>query len=337
MSLFWRVYAVNAVVLAVAAVVLVLTPATVSFPVVLTEAAVLTVGIAALLTINLALLRRIFRPLRRLTAFVREVDPLEPGSRAPSGSADAEIAELTDAVNDMMERLETERRDSARRALGAQERERLRIARELHDEVGQALTAVMLELEHAAGRTGPAAAGELAQTREEVRAALENVREIARRLRPEALDDLGLPAALRSLVSAFERRTAIRVERDIGSPGTLTEEQELVAYRIAQEALTNASRHSGATAARVELGAEGTGAVLTVEDDGRGFDRRRATRGAGLRGMRERAVLAGARLEVESEPGRGTRVRLRLERSHAEVAAAEPGAREAPLDGATTP
>ena len=298
MPLFVRVFAVNAALLVGAATALVLTPATVSFPVALTEAGVLLAGVVAVLAFNFLALRRVFRPLARLTTFMREVDPLRPGRRAPPAAADPDVAELTGAFNEMIDRVETERRESARRALTAQEEERLRIARDLHDEVGQRLTAVMLQLQDQ-----PAA-------REEVRVALEEVRAIGSRLRPEALDDLGLAPALRSLVTAFERGTPLRVERHIHAPGPLTPEQELVAYRIAQEALTNAARHAGTADIRVELRARGAHTVLAVEDSGRGL--RESADGMGIRGMRERALLAEAQLEISSEPGRGTRVELVL-------------------------
>jgi two-component system, NarL family, sensor histidine kinase UhpB len=246
------------------------------------------------------LLRRVFRPLHQLSAVMRGIDPLRPGARAQVETADPEVAELTAAFNEMITRLETERRESARRALSAQEAERVRIARELHDEVGQRLTAVMLQLDH--DRTA----------REAVRSALEDVREIGRRLRPEALDDLGLAAALRSLVTGFEQSASLRVERDIQAPGPLTREQELVVYRVAQEALTNAARHSGTPDIRVELRRSVQGTRLAVEDDGRGLDG--ASEGTGIRGMRERALMVGARLYVTSGPAGGTRVELALER-----------------------
>jgi two-component system, NarL family, sensor histidine kinase UhpB len=298
MPLFMRVFAVNAALLVGAAAALVLTPATVSFPVAPTEAAELIAGLTAILAFNFVALRRVFRPLARLTAFMRGVDPLRPGRRAPRGGTDRDVADLTNAFNDMIERVETERRESARRALTAQEEERLRISRELHDEVGQRLTAVMLQLEHAP------------EAREQVRIALEEVRELGIRLRPEALDDLGLAAALRSLVTAMEQHTPLNVVRDIHPPGPLEPEQELVAYRVAQEALTNAARHAGSSEIRVELRSHGTGTLVAVQDRGRGLDG--AGEGSGVRGMRERALLVGGDLEITSLPGGGTRVQLVL-------------------------
>jgi two-component system sensor histidine kinase UhpB len=300
--LLWRVFAINAAVLTVAMLALVVSPLTVSFPVALTELVVLTAGLAALLVVNLVLLRRVFAPLGRLSRFMREVDPLRPGDRAPAADADPEISRLTEAFNDMVDRLESERRDSALRALAAQESERRRIARELHDEVGQALTAAMLRLDRADAR----------EAKEGLRDALEEVREIARRLRPEALDDLGLGNALRALVASVARDARLDVKPEI-EPGlpSLTPEQELVVYRVAQEALTNALRHADASSLRFSLGTHGDDVVLVVEDNGRGFDPQQVPPASGIRGMRERALLVRARLELESAPGGGTAVRLR--------------------------
>jgi two-component system sensor histidine kinase UhpB len=309
MPLLWRVFAGNAAVLVAAALLLVLTPATVSFPVALTEAVVLAVGLAATLAVDFVLLRRAFGPLGRLRRFMAVVDPLQPGARAEMGEGGPEVVELTEAFNQMIERLERERRESARAALAGQEAERLRIARELHDEVGQALTAIVLELEHAARDTG---APEVAEAREGARAALKDVREIARRLRPEALDDLGLGSALAALTVDVSRRTRLRVERRV-APGlpALAAEEELVIYRVAQEALTNVARHSGAKTARVELRADDGHVELVVHDDGSGFDPT-AAEGSGLLGMRERAVLVGATLAIETGVSGGTTIRLRL-------------------------
>jgi two-component system, NarL family, sensor histidine kinase UhpB len=302
MSLLWRVFAINAAVLSAAMLALVVSPLTVSFPVALTELAVLAVGLVALLAVNLALLRRVFAPLDRLSRFMREVDPLRPGSRVPLPDGDSEIAELTVAFNEMVERLESERRDSALRALAAQEGERRRIALELHDEVGQTLTAAMLRLDRV----------DVEEAKEGLRAALVDVRDIARRLRPEALDDLGLRNALRALVASVARDARLDVAPEIDAElPPLSPEQELVVYRVAQEALTNALRHAGASALRFSLRAEGDEVVLLVEDNGHGFDPRLTSPASGIRGMRERALLVRAQLEVDSALDGGTMVRLR--------------------------
>src|SRR5919109_2889075 len=173
MPLLWRVFATNAVVLAAATLLLVLSPATISFPIALAELIVLAVGLSAMLALDLVLLRRAFGPLRRLTAMMRGVDPLRPGGRAPVPTSDPDVAELTGAFNEMLDRLEFERRDSARRALSAQESERRRIARELHDEVGQVLTAVLLQLDRVQRELDERRRREVEEAREAVRASLD--------------------------------------------------------------------------------------------------------------------------------------------------------------------
>ena len=250
MSLLWRIFVGNAVVLLVATIVLVVSPATVSFPVAATEAIVLALGLAVMLALNYALLRRAVGPLQRLAGVMRAVDPLAPGRRSGLPEATAEVADLARAFDEMLERLERERRDSARRALAAQEDERRRIARELHDEVGQALTAVLLQLDRAHASAVGEAAERMREAREAARATLEEVRAIARNLRPEALDELGLAAALRQLCTEAER-AGVFVERRIAADLELSPEGEVVVYRVAQEALTNALRH--ANAERIEL------------------------------------------------------------------------------------
>jgi two-component system sensor histidine kinase UhpB len=209
----------------------------------------------------------------------------------------------------MVARLEAERRDSAGRALAAQEGERLRIAQELHDEVGQRLTAVMLQLDGLSRlREGSA----LEEAREGVRATLEEVRLIARRLRPEALDHLGLPSALAALTNSLRGAGGVAIERRIDrSLPVLPPDVELVVYRVAQEAFTNVVRHAHCEAARLTLRRVEGGVELEVVDAGDGFDAGVVAEGAGIRGMRERALLVDATLEILSAPGAGTIVRLR--------------------------
>jgi two-component system, NarL family, sensor histidine kinase UhpB len=142
---------------------------------------------------------------------------------------------------------------------------------------------------------------------------LEEVRGIARRLRPEALDDLGLPSALAALTNDVTRRTGLPVERLIASGlPPLAPDEELVVYRVAQEALTNVVRHATADRAHLALGVHDGRVELAVRDDGSGFDPGSVAGGAGLLGMRERAVLIGADLEVTGGKGQGTTVRLKL-------------------------
>ena len=310
MPLLWRIFLGNALVLGVASTVLVLSPATVSFPAAARELVVLAVGLAVMLAINYALLRRAVSPVQRLARVMQTVDPLAPGRRAGLPEGAREVTELAAAFDEMLDRLERERRESARRALTAQEQERRRLARELHDEVGQALTAVLLQLERAERDADGATRERLHEAREVTRATLEEVRAIARGLRPEALDDLGLASALRQLCTEAER-SGVTVRRSIASDLALEPEAEVVAYRVAQEAITNALRHSGAEALDVVLAGDETGVVLTVRDDGRGFAGEPSD-GTGLLGMRERALLAGGRVDVLAAPGRGTDVTLRL-------------------------
>ena len=309
MPLLWRIFVGNALVLGVATTALVLTPVTVSFPAAERELLVLAAGLAVMLLVNYLLLRRAVAPLRRLALVMRQVDPLAPGRRASLPGAPAEVAELGIAFDQMLQRLEAERRESARRALAAEEAERLRIARELHDEVGQALTAVLLQLDRAQGAVEGEPAERIREARETARETLEEVRGIARNLRPEALDDLGLAAALRQLCLEAERAGAT-VERAIVSGVSLDSEAEVVVYRVAQEAITNALRHAGADCIRVTLRRDGGTTVLCVADDGSGTEG--AEEGAGVRGMRERAVLVGGTLELAAAPGSGTSVTLRL-------------------------
>jgi two-component system sensor histidine kinase UhpB len=305
-----RLVLLNATVLVVAAALLALSPVTISSPVAVQEALLLVFGLAAMLVIDVVLTRRALRPLSRLTQLMDRADPLRPGERIPMDDEIAEVVDLTAAFNAMLARLEDERRESARHALITHEAERRRIAQELHDEVGQALTVVLLEIEDAARHVPPEHRTRLAAAQDTVRAGLEDTRRIVAELRPEALDDLGLRSALISLVTRLSERTGIPMHRhfDAALPA-LEPEAELVVYRVAQEALTNAVRHARADAIDVYLERTATGLRLRVVDDGAGL----ATEGhpgGGLRGMRERAVMVGAELDVLSGPEGGVEIRL---------------------------
>ncbi|WP_028810121.1 HAMP domain-containing sensor histidine kinase [Streptomyces sp. 351MFTsu5.1] len=308
MSLFWRIFALNAVVLGSATALLLWAPVTVSVPVLLTEAVILVGGLVVMLVANAALLRIGLAPLDRLTRLMATVDLLRPGQRLPEGGH-GQTAELIRTFNAMLERLEHERASSSARALSAQEAERRRIAQELHDEVGQSMTAILLSLERAADEADEPLRGELRQMQEITRGSLDEVRRLVRRLRPGVLEDLGLVSALTSLTGEFATHVALRVVRrfDTGLP-PLDQQTELVLYRVAQEALTNAARHAEAEKVEVSLRHNGDTVALAVVDDGRGT--RAAPEGAGMRGMRERALLVGAVLDVTSQPQAGTEVRL---------------------------
>jgi two-component system, NarL family, sensor histidine kinase UhpB len=244
LSLTRRVTLVNSAVLLIACLALALGPATVSSPIHLRELVVLLAGLVATMGANLVLVRRTLAPLQRLTRLMHTVDPLAPGTRVPTGPAAKEVRELADAFNDMLDRLEDERRDSARRAVRAQEAERRRLARELHDELGQSLTGVLLQIDQAIRAPDE---GDLEEAREGARRSLDDVRRIARDLRPDTLVELGLPSALNALATRFTRQTGVVVDRRLDPDlPALHEDVEVVLYRVAQEALTNVARHADA-------------------------------------------------------------------------------------------
>lgn len=313
-SLYWRVVAINAGGLVLAALVLALSPATVSSRLQVAEAIVLTLGTMLVIAVNVVLLRRVFGPLERLTELMRRVDPLAPGRRIELERPVAEVAELYHSFNTMLDRLEHERQTSGRRALMAQESERRRLARELHDEVGQTLTGVVLQLEG----LHRAAPGELAEPvallQETAREGVEEVREIVRGLRPQALDEFGLRSALISLAAGVTERTGVHVRAWLAPDlPPLAREQDLALYRVAQEGLTNVARHANARAADVILERAGDRVVLRVRDDGRGIaDGEATSQGVGLGGMRERALLIGGLLTLGRHEGGGTEVRLEV-------------------------
>ncbi|MGH2967136.1 MAG: sensor histidine kinase [Solirubrobacterales bacterium] len=291
---------------------LIVTPVEVSYPIQLGEVAILVGGLLGMLAVQLLLARRALAPLRRLATQMETIDLREPGQRLTETPDQGPIiSAFVGAFNTMVERLADERRQSARAALGAQEAERLRTARELHDEVGQTLTAVALQVEQLAARADPPAAAQLNDLARQLQRSLEDIRRIVRELRPEALDDLGLVNALIALTSRIGRQTAIRLERELsGELPRLSPDQELVIYRVAQEALTNVVRHAEATTAHVALNLTDGEVVLMVSDDGRGLSSSASEATSGIEGMRERALLVGGRLSIESHPEQGTEVKL---------------------------
>jgi two-component system sensor histidine kinase UhpB len=310
--MFQRLAALNALVVLAAVVltVVVLDPLRFSGPKLYEEAGVLAGALVLVVLVNLLLLERVIRPLRALSAFAPKVDLSRPHARMPSTSATSEVAELAATLNEMLERLEAERRSATGRVLAGQEAERLRIAQELHDQVGQDLTAVLLSLARISSRA-PEVAVPVSEAQDAVRASLEDVRQIALELRPEALDDLGLASALAVLCDRFAERSGLAVERHIEEPlPSISPEDELVIYRIAQEALTNVARHSGSSSAMLSLTVDRDRLTLSVRDRGTGLPAGYEA-GGGIRGMQERAALVGSRLEIGANPsGRGCEVRL---------------------------
>lgn len=308
MSLFGRIFLLNAAVLSAATALLLLGPITVSTPALFTEVLILVAGLAMMLVANAVLLGVGLAPLKRLTRTMTTIDLLRPGPRlTPEGHG--EIAELIRTFNTMLDRLETERGFSAARALSVQEAERRRVAQELHDEVGQSLTAVLLGLKRVADDVPTPVRGELRQVQETTRSTLDEIRRIARRLRPGVLEELGLTSALKALAAELSDHTDLTVRRrfDQGLP-RLDAEVELVIYRVAQEGLTNTVRHARAKRVELVLRVTQNGVELCIRDDGLGLGD--AAEGAGITGMRERALLVGAQLTVGPAPGSGTEVRL---------------------------
>lgn len=275
---------------------------------------VLAIAVVALAT-GLLRLRRRFAPLERLIEDMEKVDLSRPGSPLPSSidgvGETEEVQRIELAFLRMLRRLEAERRRAGSAALRAQEEERARIARDLHDEVNQSLTGLLLRLEAVREDAPPELEPELAETKALANQAMRELLSLARQLRPTALDDLGLAAAIAGPVEQLARGeidARISVEGDFSDLG---DDAQLVVYRVAQEALSNAARHSGAEHISVRLNRRSGGGVdLDVTDDGRGFAFEASERGLGIAGMRERALLIGGELTIESRPGHGTTVRL---------------------------
>jgi two-component system sensor histidine kinase UhpB len=311
-SLYVRVVAINALIFAGATLVLVLTPATVGYPIRLREAVVLVAGLVAVIVANALVLRISFGGLASMVERMRTVDLLQPQERlAPVGGP--ETRALVAGLNQMLTRLETERRESNRRTLSALEDERRRIALELHDEIGQRLTGMLLQLGSLVTDAPPDLRARIVAVQEDVRETLDEVGMLAWQLRPGILDDLGLVQALEALTESLDEQSPqVRVRCSL--PATLPElapDVELAVYRVVQEALTNAARHSRAGNIRLEVARHGARLTATVSDDGVGMAADEGER-SGLRGMRERAFAIDATLAIDTTTSGGTCVRLEL-------------------------
>jgi two-component system, NarL family, sensor histidine kinase UhpB len=272
--------------------------------------------VAAALAINLVLVLRRFAPVEKLAEDMEKVDLSRPGPVLPEsidGVAETEeVARLELAFLRMMRRLEAERRRAGSAALRAQEQERARVARDLHDEVNQSLTGLLLRLEALREQAPPELRAELDETKGVANQAMGELLSLARQLRPTALDDLGLVAALSGQVEQL-RSGSIEAELQAdGDFSDLPDDVQLVLYRVAQEALTNAARHSEAKRIDVRLLRHDDHVELAARDDGRGFAFEQSESGLGIAGMRERALAVGGELTIESRPGEGTTVRLQV-------------------------
>jgi two-component system sensor histidine kinase UhpB len=285
---------------------------------------ILALAIMLTLCVNLWMLQRRFAPLERLINRIESIDPAEPSShQLPDSDPVEEIDRLSSSFNRLLERIEEERRRSGTLAMRAQEEERRRLARDLHDEVNQALTAILLRLEALSHDSPPDRVDEVAELKRLVNQAMEELLNLARQLRPTALDDHGLMPAIEAQLKRFSARTGIEVRVSTeGEPEMLPDDVQTAVYRILQEALANVGRHAGATAVSVEMEVEDERLELHIRDDGVGFDPSSVGReagagpgaGLGLSGMVERARLAGGELDVRSAPGGGTTVTLRIGR-----------------------
>jgi two-component system, NarL family, sensor histidine kinase UhpB len=274
----------------------------------------LAAGLLAILVVNFVILRLAFRPLRELESTMTAVQPGQYEPRAPADFADPDVRRMAHVFNSMLDRLEDERHQAAERVLQAQERERQRVARELHDQTGQALTHEIISLDLLRERTSdPHAREQLEAVKRTLEQTLEEVHRMAQDLRPSVLDDLGLVPALRTLA---RQRSGPRVQLRVdGVRDRFPAPIETALYRIAQEAVTNANKYARASSIEIDLSCDDGGVRLRVLDDGVGFDpalipdRQEAGRvGLGLFGMRERAALLHGSVEIRSARNRGTEV-----------------------------
>ncbi len=307
MSLARQIFLAEALVLGLVAILLLVSPLRITTPAGIPADVSVIVGLGIVLLVIHLGLRRLIAPLKRLADVMGTVDPRQPtpdlrGHVLPD---DDEVTRLVDAFEQMLERFRTERLASDRRTVAAQDAERRRVAHEIHDELGQTLTALALQIERA---ELPDDARESMQRT--VNRALSDVRGISRRLRPEVLDDLGLVNALIALTTRVTHESGLGIERAFAGPiPELNPDVELVVYRIAQEALTNVIRHAGASRATVALQHDGDQVVLTVSDNGAGFTVP-APGDGGIAGMHERARLVDGSLSVASDRRGGTTVRF---------------------------
>lgn len=307
-TLFRRVFLIIAVVLLADALVFAVGPESRGAQDALSALA----GFGLVLGVAYWLMKRAFAPLRKLTEEAQAISSLVPGARVSEGAAVGEVAALQRSFNEMLARLEQAQRSSTRAQIEAQEEERRRIARELHDEIGQGLTTALLLLRRDREAAPGAQRERLDEAREIIKDTLHGVRRILAELRPESLEELGLGSALMNLARRVAAASGIDVRADVPQQlPRLSREVELAVFRTAQEALTNVLRHARAKRAWVRLDCDDRTLRLRIEDDGRGFDGEAG--GRGTQGMAERAFAVGGRLRFgRRSDGRGTTVELEV-------------------------
>ena len=312
-------------------------------------------GILLSCGLNALVLRAALSPLNRLQTVVESVQAGDLSVRAqPSPLDDAQITRLAETLNqtlDEVERYEDQVRALSGGMIHAQEEERQRIARELHDDTGQVLTLLLIRLKLLEAQPGAEViADQIGELRALVSSAIDQVRRLALNLRPPTIDQLGLLPSLRSLVTTFAENTQIEVKLDLprGAAIHLSPEHTIAIYRVVQEALTNVAKHASAQHVTVTMEATAGALQVTIRDDGRGFApeavpgqnghsarKGESVAGVGLFGMEERARLAGGTLKVQSAPGLGTAVTLRapLDDMPSESVATVPAPESAPPTG----
>lgn len=321
--LFYKILLANAVLIAIVAVlgpVLAVRIVT-NVPAIDPELALILIavgGVVVSVLVNAVILRVALSPLAALERTAERVQAGNLDARAPlSPVADRNLERLVVTFNSMLESSAGYRRrlrEIAAHALGAAEEERKRIARELHDGIAQSLAALRVRLRLArAARSDEERLDHLDEISEALGAATEEVRRIARGLRPPALDMLGLTPAIESHARTLSEATGIAIECDLAPVGgRLTPEAELALYRVFQEALSNVVRHSHASRVELRMRVRPGFIEASIRDNGRGFDVAEAMaengRGLGLFGMKERASYVGGRVDIESRPGAGTKI-----------------------------
>ncbi|HEY7974804.1 MAG TPA: sensor histidine kinase [Ktedonobacterales bacterium] len=277
-------------------------------------------GLLASVAINFALLKLAFLPLTRLRETMQRVQVGELGMRAPVTGLDPDADHLALAFNKMLEALDDVSKSRAGQILGAQEQERKRIARELHDETSQVLTSLLISLALVEESvTSEEARGRVVDTRALAHQTLRAVRNLSIDLRPSALDDLGLLPALRWYIKEYQQNCGVEVEMTAtGLKERLPADHETALYRVIQESLTNTAKHAHARKAWVSITQEGGTVRVTMRDDGRGFDAPTVLRtpwqdrGLGLAGMQERVLLLNGSIKIESREGEGTRIEIAM-------------------------
>ena len=288
-------------------------------------AVMIVTGFAGSLLINAGVLTLALQPLHALERTVDRVAAGDLSARAHRVLFnDPDVERLGETLNTMLDVLQEHRgllQKMSEQVLAAQEGERKRIARELHDETAQSLTTLLIRLKILEkARNAAEIRGQIQELRELTVLTLEAVRKLAVELRPATLDDLGLVAALEAYTEGYAARIPLKL--DFSAEGfepqatRLAPQVELVLYRVVQEALTNAAKHAGATSVRVALRRSRREVVASVADDGCGFDveevMRFHERGLGLFGMQERLALVQGQLVIDSAPHQGTRIEARV-------------------------